>query len=140
MAASIETRCNALEHGIKLIQGGTRADDAWSKAGKKYSISKATLYRWFQKVKGKPRKDWELLLSTNYKGSTTTAPFSEAAWTFYLKRYKEAGQPSLANAYEATLLEAGKRGWDVPSEATFRRRMNREGIARRTRYDEITLV
>lgn len=134
MAASIATRCAALERGLRLIKDGIPPYTAWQQTAREFGVTRSSLYRWFNRVQGHPRDEWPSLLEDQYKGRQLD-PQTQPAWEFFLHAYRLTNPPNIRNAYEQTLTEAAKQGWGVPSEIGVRRRMDRERIRRRTRYD-----
>lgn len=136
MAKSIEKRCSALEYGIGLIKQGEAPGKAWADTGDKFGINKVTLYRWFNKIQASPRSAWPELLATKYI-SRKAADIPKAAWEFFIQQYETIDPPSIMKAYKLTYAEAVIRHWIVPSERTFRRQMDRDGIKRRSRYDNL---
>jgi hypothetical protein len=136
MAAPPSTRCAAVEYGLTLIKEGVPPRTAWGLAAKEYGVHRASLYRWFNRVEGAPREEWPAILESKYRGRQP-APFSDAAWEFFLREYQATQPPSIKEAYRATAVEAKQRGWAIPSEVGVRRRMDREAVPRRSRYDDL---
>jgi len=132
-----DQRIKAIEQGLDLIKKGTPSGDAWRIVSKEFDVGTAALYRWFSIVREHPKKRWLKLLELKYKGRTVKAPFSQAAWEYFLEAYKNTSPPSQRVAYDLT-VEAGKRKkWEIPVGRTFNRRMKIEGIPIRTIYDKV---
>lgn len=134
MATSVKTRCAALKRGLHLIKDGIPPNTAWQQTAKEFGVNRSSLYRWFNLVQGQPRKDWSSLLESRWNQRQPN-PLAEAAWEFFLRVYQFTNPPSIRKAYDQMLTEATRQGWIVPSEISMRRRMEREGIRRRSRYD-----
>lgn len=137
MAIPIRDRCRAIERGLSLIQGGTPARSAWSQAAQEVGATASTLYRWYQRVHGQERSEWPVLLAPHYAGRPRDE-ISPEAWRCYMGVYRSADPPNMMEAYRALEGEARIRGWTIPTEAAFRRRVNRLAV-RRSRYKQASV-
>jgi hypothetical protein len=134
MAVNIETKCRVVETALSLIKSGTPSRQAWEDAASLYKVHVATAYRWFDLVKEKDRGEWPDTLRPGYKGRSF-AYITPAAWGYFLEQYSRSSPPSARWAYQQTCNVADSHGWIVPSERAILRRMDAEGVKKRTRYD-----
>lgn len=108
---------------MKLLKGGFKKEKSLkiiqsNNAG----ISKATLWRWLQKVANHPRQYWEVILAPDYQGRARIE-IHPKAWDFFYVNYGQQTQPDATVIYRETCKEAKKSEWgELPSLKTFLRR------------------
>lgn len=97
-----------------------------------------SMHRWWSKggngvpLKNFPQSDWAALLIPGYAGCTVQAEIPVLAWDWFLTEYLTRDQPSLSDTYRRTEDTAKANGWGkLPSEDTFRRRLEEIPIAQR---------
>lgn len=134
-AQAVHQQCRAVDYGVRLIVAGNPARKSWERAGARFKVSPRSLYRWFRKVQGHARCNWPDILAPAYRGRMADE-IAEPVWDHFRRSYLASSPPSARSAYRATSSEAAGRGWSIPSERTFQRRLNRLG-ARRSRYDDL---
>lgn len=86
-------------------------------------ISRATMWRYREKVKGQDTTLWAPLLLPEWKGKTHRAEFTEEAWQYIQDQYLIQSQPSLKAVYRRALKIAPENGWIIPSYDTVNDRI-----------------
>ncbi|MQT14416.1 transposase domain-containing protein [Segnochrobactrum spirostomi] len=87
-------------------------------------VSLATLYGWARLVAGLDRADWLPALAPRHVGRVAEADIPEEAWQAFLADYLRPEPPTLASCYRRLEEIAKARGWRIPSEKTFARRVD----------------
>ncbi len=88
--------------------------------------SRATIFNWYSLLKNIERQHWLAALCPSYVGCTHQADIEQAAWDFYVSDYLRNSQPAESACYERLQRTAKEKGWNVPSVATLRRRLEKE--------------
>ena len=134
--ASNEQRLRA-EHRVKsvalvaeLISSGLTNRLALTTAAHKLNMSEGSLRNIFYKVNGFSRDLWgPLLLDRRLREkrkSGREAAMCDDAWQFFLGDYLRPEEPCFSKSYELLELAALEHGWEIPSERTLRRRVDRD--------------
>jgi len=118
-----QRRLDALEAVERLVAQGSTRDRAIRTVAGQVGESRATLYRWRQRVKGVARADWLPHLAPAYTGRTATAPCDQAAWDQIVADYLRLEQPSFSACYERLERAAEQYGWQIPSRDALKRRI-----------------
>jgi putative transposase len=127
-------RLKALDAVTHLVKAGTPLMDARttvastlsSVEGDARGTSVATLGRLAGMVKGLDRKDWLAALLPGFVAGGASAEIPAQAWDWYKGHYLSRSQPSHADTYDRLHRMAREQGWQIPSQWTFRRRMDAE--------------
>lgn len=88
--------------------------------------SVATLRRWANTVGNADQADWTALLLPAYTGRTATAACAPNAWDWYCGQYLSRAKPTHSDTYSRLVKIAAAQGWELPSQRTLERRMDRE--------------
>ena len=83
-------------------------------------ISKGSLYRWDSAY----RKPADILKFTDARGGDQKSKGDPAAWQFFRDIYLDQKRPTKKRCYDLTAAKAEDKGWQWPSYATVRRRLN----------------
>lgn len=86
-------------------------------------VSRATMWRYREKVKGQDTTLWAPLLLPEWKGKTHRAEFTEEAWQYIQDQYLIQSQPSLKAVYRRALKIAPENEWIIPSYDTVSARI-----------------
>lgn len=121
----VQSQIAAIEEAIQRGRAGERA--YLIKVCAKYEIDKTTLTRWMSKVENKPRAEWPAILRGRYKGGQNFAEVSPEAWEYLMEQYRQSR--SFQGAYKACIDRAQQENWQVPSQRTLSRKLQRENLA-----------
>lgn len=75
-----------------LVDNGRSNGEAERAVASHFGVSRATLYRYRNAIKGHPRMHWLPLLAPHYKGGRPCAPFTEAAYAYILGKHKNTSE------------------------------------------------
>ncbi len=75
-----------------LVDNGRSNGEAERAVASHFGVSRATLYRYRNAIKGHPRMHWLPLLAPHYKGGRPCAPFTEAAYAYILGKHKNMSE------------------------------------------------
>jgi putative transposase len=109
-----------------LIEAGSTTTSAVAAASDEHGVGRSTIYTWLGAVEGIPRTDWLVALADRHKGGGTEAEIPADMWTAFASDYLRASAPTLTSCYRRVERMAKAQGFSVPSERTFRRRLERE--------------
>lgn len=112
---------------VELIEaaGATRTA-AIENAARRRAISTSTLWAWVSLADGVARHDRLPALAPRFRGGGKEAEIDPEMWDLYKSDVlRDAAQP-LALCYAKCAEVAAQKGLSVPSEKTFRRRLERE--------------
>ncbi len=87
------------------------------------SLGKSTLWNWLRAVDGIDPANRLPALTPRRKGGGTQAEIDPELWTVFKSDYLRASQPTLTSCYDRTAVIAAAKGLSMPSERTFRRRL-----------------
>lgn len=90
------------------------------------SVGKATLWNWLGALDGITPQDRLPALAPRRKGGGSTAEMHPDLWVIFKSDYLRASAPTLTSCYYRTEKVAEARDLSMPSERTFRRRIERE--------------
>jgi transposase InsO family protein len=86
-------------------------------------ITRATVWRYRDKVKGQDASLWPPLLLPEWKGKTHRAEFTDEAWEYIKDQYLIQSEPPLTRIYERAQKIAPEKGWIIPSIDTVNARL-----------------
>lgn len=109
-----------------LIEAGSTTTAAVAAASDQHAVGRSTIYTWLGAVEGIPRTDWLVALADRHKGGGAEADIHPDLWTAFASDYLRASAPTLTSCYRRAVRMAQAKGIPVPSERTFRRRLERE--------------
>jgi len=109
-----------------LQRGGLQKDIAVHEVARANGVGKSSLYAWFELVAGVERADWLPRLAPKFVGRTATVECDEEAWQALKSDYLRQSKPSFTTCYGRLQLAAKQHGWQLPSERTLFRRMERD--------------
>lgn len=109
-----------------LVDNGRSNGEAERAVASQFGVSRATLYRYRNAIKGHPRCNWLPLLAPHYKGGRPCAPFTEEAYAYILGKHKNTSETQLTVVLEAARALAPSRGWEIPSYDAVLARLKKE--------------
>lgn len=109
-----------------LIQSGSGKVAAVAAASDQHSVGRSTIFTWLEKVEGVPRTDWLVALAPRRQGGGAEAEIHPDLWQAFVSDYLRASAPTLTSCYRRVARMAKAQGLSMPSERTFRRRLERE--------------
>jgi len=125
-------RARILRAVAELNDGGMKLEAAFRQVATQEGKSWTTLRGWWfgtaTKVGARlyDRRDWDAALIPGYTGTTKHKPFDPAAWEFCQRYYLTRNGPSAKEAARRTIEAAASHGWQVPSQRTIERRIERD--------------
>ncbi|XWJ90942.1 transposase domain-containing protein [Phytobacter ursingii] len=129
-----EARARAVALVAELVDSGLSLRLAMKTAAHKLLMSEGSLRNLYYRVQSRSRDVWApVLLDRRLREKCKTsreAPISEEAWQFFLGDYLRPEEPCFTKSYELLVIAATEYGWEIPSERTLRRRVEREIDAR----------
>lgn len=124
--AEAERRLAILDEIGLLIEAGTARAAAVSHAAKAHQLSPATIWNWRRAVEALPRSDWLPALAPRRRGGGIAAEIDPELWRIFKSDFLRPSAPTVTSCYARTAEIAAQRGLAMPSERTFRRRLERE--------------
>ncbi|MDA0148823.1 transposase domain-containing protein [Vibrio sp. LaRot3] len=112
----------------RLIKSGIAAQSAFVMVANEYQSSEGSVRRTYYAAKHYEVSDWAPALLPKHRSRREylDAEFTQEAWDYFLADYLRPEQPTKAACY-LRLLEAAKaHGWEVPSESSLNRKIERE--------------
>ncbi|HCR2154493.1 TPA: Mu transposase C-terminal domain-containing protein [Enterobacter asburiae] len=129
-----EQRAKAVTLLVELVDSGLSLRLAMRTAAHKLQMSEGSLRNLYYRVQSRSRDLWApVLLDRRLREKCKTsreAPISEEAWQFFLGDYLRPEEPCFTKSYELLVIAAREYDWEIPSERTLRRRVEREIDAR----------
>lgn len=117
----------ALDAFERLRASGTSIGAAEAHIRQQFGLSKPTLWRYREAVKGAPRLHWAALLLPRYNhGGRPLAPFSDEAYRYILARMLNTSKTPLAVVLNDARKLAVQQGWTIPSTDAVRHRLAQE--------------
>jgi hypothetical protein len=109
-----------------LTEAGTTKSAAVAAASANNAVGQATLWNWLRAVDGLPRAEWLPALAPRRKGGGAEAEIHPDLWDAFKSDYLRNAKPTLTSVYRRVGKAAAQMGLSMPSERTFRRRLERE--------------
>lgn len=109
-----------------LVKNGALKTVAKAEIAQVYGISEVSLYRWVRMCEGLDKGDWLAALAPGYVGRRKEAEMDPMAWEVFKADYLRNEQPTLSSCYERLTRTAEKKGWIIPSMATFNRAVSKK--------------
>lgn len=114
---------NAIE---LLCEAGSTRSAAVAAVSDDHRVGRSTLWNWLRAVEGIPRADWLVALAPRRQGGGAEAEIHPDLWQAFASDCLRLSKPTLTSCYYRVVRMAEARGLSVPSERTFRRRLERE--------------
>ncbi len=124
--AEAERRLLAVQDIALLEESGMTRTAAIADVAARRAVGKATLWNWLRLVEGVAPHDRLPALAPRRKGGGRAAEIDPAIWLAFKSDYLRGSEPTLTSCYERVEKIATKRGLSLPSEKTFRRRLEAE--------------
>jgi putative transposase len=109
-----------------LCEAGSTTTAAVAAASDQHGVGRSTIYTWLGAVEGIPRTDWLVALADRHKGGGAEAEIHPDLWSAFASDYLRPSAPTLTSCYRRVVRMAQAKCIPVPSERTFRRRLERE--------------
>lgn len=119
-----QRRFDAVCRWHELIATGMNKMQAFESMHRNYGIKRATLYRYLNQVRRKPRNLWLATLAPDYNGKKPHSEISAEAWNYISADYLRAERPCMSAVIRRARLEAKEHGWTLPSDKTIQRMIN----------------
>lgn len=124
--AEAERRLAVVSEVQLLAEAGTTKSAAVSAASASHAVGQATIWNWLRLIDGLPRADWLPALAPRRKGGGAEAEIHPDLWEAFRSDYLRPEKPTLTSVYRRVGRIAAANGLSMPSERTFRRRLERE--------------
>lgn len=126
-------RLNLLRHVEALTAAGHSLDVAIalaivevSRSNPSLKVSPRSVWRWRDQVAGLHKKDWLPALADRHSGGGAAAEIEPEAWELFKADYLRLEAPTLSACYRRVARIAKERGWRLPTEKSFARRIARD--------------
>lgn len=141
--AEAERRLSILAELQLLEDAGMTREAALVQVCGHFSVGRSTVCEWIKRVRGVPAHHRLAWLAPERKGGGAEAEIPDDIWQVFLSDYLRPERPTLASCYHRAKKIAAKQVPPVslPSEASFRRRLDRDidvrvALLKRGRKDE----
>ncbi|MFC0686429.1 transposase domain-containing protein [Novosphingobium clariflavum] len=112
---------------IELLEGsGLTRSAAVSESGRRHSVGVSTMWNWLDKITGVAKENRLPALAPRRKGGGAVADIDPLLWNLFKSDYLRPSAPTLTSCYNRTAEIAKARGLSMPSEKTFKRRLEKE--------------
>ena len=119
-----QRRLTALDKVEDLRRVGVPKVVAAMQVASQADVALSGLYRWEAEVRGVERVDWLPHLASRHAGGPAQSSFSPEAWEFLKADWLRPERPNLSDCYRRLQDVAAQKGWTIPSEKTFSRRLD----------------
>lgn len=109
-----------------LVRSGSTKSAAIASAATTHKAGKATLWNWLGMIEGIDPANRLPALAPRRKGGGSVSEIDFSLWQIFCSDYLRLSAPTLTSAYARTAVIAEQKGLSMPSERTFRRRLERE--------------
>lgn len=109
-----------------LEQAGMTRTAAIGDVGARYKVGKATLWNWLKLVDGVAPEHRLPAIAPRRKGGGAEADIDPEVWLAFKSDYLAPECPTLTSCYDRAAGIAASKGVSIPSEKTFRRRLEHE--------------
>lgn len=121
------TRRAAIVTSIELLeQTGVPRTAAIAATSQRERTSPATLWNWLRLIEGVAPADRLPALAPRFSGGGREADIDADLWDLFKSDYLRASAPTLSICYAKCARFAAEKGLSLPSEKTFRRKLERE--------------
>ena len=109
-----------------LERSGMTRSAAVADVSARHSKGASTVWSWLNQIRGVTGENRLPALAPRRRGGGKAQEIDAEIWTLFLSDYLRPSAPPLTNAYERTAAIAQERGIPIPSERTFRRKLENE--------------
>lgn len=113
---------NAVE---KIEAKGHSREFAIAMVARERKVSDRSIWRWFEQIAGVDRHDRLPVLAGRYGGGRAASDIDADAWEAFKADYLRLEAPTLTACYRRLVRIAKDKGWNVPTEKTLARRVER---------------
>lgn len=124
--AEAERRLAVVAEIDLLESAGMTRTAAIAELATRRTIGKATLWSWLRMVDGVPAPHRLPALAPRRQGGGKEAEIAPELWAIFKSDFLRPSAPTLTSCYERMSAIAASKTLSVPSEKTFRRRLERE--------------
>ena len=112
---------------IDLLEAaGCTRTAAIAEVARQHRQSTSTLWNWMDLVKGVAPSDRLPALAPRFSGGGSETEIDPLLWSVFKSDYLRPEAPTLTSCFARTAAIAAERGLSMPSERTFRRKIERE--------------
>ena len=119
-------RLSVLDTVQAMTLNGSNKDLAVALIAAQHKLATSSIWGWYSRIHGQNRADWLPFLADRYVGRTATVEMPDEAWEAFKDFYLRLEAPTLTRCYRDVGKLAQARGWTLPSEKTFARKLERE--------------
>jgi hypothetical protein len=109
-----------------LVEAGTKISAAVPITAAQHKVGASTIFTWLRLIDGLPRADWLPALAPRRKGGGAEVEIHEELWEAFKADYLRLSKPTLTSVCRRVGKIAAQMGVSMPSERTFRRRVERD--------------
>jgi len=124
--AEAERRLGIIREIDLLEAAGVTRTAALGDISTRHGVAVSTLWNWLRLVEGVAMADRLPAIAPRRQGGGSEAEIDPLLWAVFKGDYLRPSAPTLSSCYERTRAIAAERGLSMPSEKTFRRRLERE--------------
>ena len=124
--AEAERRLAIVNEVEALTAAGVTKSGAVGEVCKARGVGSSTLWAWLSDIDGLPASERLPALAPRRTGGGKKADMAAVLWGHFKSNYLRGSEPTLTSCYRGTAKVAAERGLSMPSEKTFRRRLERE--------------
>lgn len=124
--AEAERRVRIVTQIDLLEAAGQTRTTAIAEANRRHGVSTSTLWGWLRLIEGVAAADRLPALAPRFQGGGKEMEIDPDLWDLFKSDYLRDAAATLAICYSKCVEVAAQRGLSVPSEKTFRRKLQRE--------------
>ncbi len=124
--AEAERRVRIVTQIDLLEAAGQTRTTAIAEANRRHGVSTSTLWGWLRLIEGVAAADRLPALAPRFQGGGKEMEIDPDLWDLFKSDYLRDAAATLAVCYAKCVKVAAERGLSVPSEKTFRRKLQRE--------------
>ena len=121
-----EARLALVQEIETLEQGGMTRSAAVAESASRHGKGASTIWSWLNLIRGVAVENRLPALAPRRCGGGKAQEIDPEIWKLFLSDYLRPSAPPLTNAYERTAAIARERDIPIPSERTFRRKLESE--------------
>lgn len=124
--AEAERRMRVVSDIDAMEAAGMTRTAAIGAASSQHEIASSTLWNWLRLVEGVAASDRLPALAPRRQGGGREAEIDALLWQIFKSDFLRPSAPTLTSCYARTCAIAAEKGLSMPSEKSFRRRLERE--------------